>query len=88
MRQSDESIPEVAGDFAWMGPDTEGVRRLILRLPCGHPCALPVNTEKGWQWNRNDDAPTLTPSILCLTPRDGTQCGWHGYMTGGEIRPC
>ena len=38
----------------------------------------------GWTWDGNREAPTCTPSIL----HDDGRCGWHGYLTAGEFRPC
>ena len=40
--------------------------------------------QNGWTWNGNREAPTTTPSIL----HDDGRCGWHGYLTAGEFRPC
>jgi hypothetical protein len=35
-----------------------------------------------WAWDRNEDAPTVTPSI-------NIQHGhWHGYLTAGVFRAC
>jgi hypothetical protein len=92
VRAIDDTVPDTLGDFAWaLTSYDDGERRIWLRLPCGHACALPINNKRGWAWDGNEDAPTLTPSIMCLTPTllkaDG-KCGWHGYMTAGELRPC
>lgn len=41
-----------------------------------------------WGWNGNEDKPTLTPSINCISEKDGKPtggCGWHGWMQGGEL---
>jgi len=34
-----------------------------------------------WGWDGNFTAPTITPSIDCAGG-----CGWHGYITAGEMR--
>ena len=38
-----------------------------------------------WQWDGNEDTPTLTPSIRC-GPEGHTH--WHGYITAGRIEAC
>lgn len=30
---------------------------------------------------------TLTPSVLCLSPLDGVECGFHGYIRSGAWVP-
>lgn len=48
------------------------------------PIALrPVvnGAQQSWEWDGNDQAPTLTPSI------NHVGC-WHGWLTGGEFRSC
>lgn len=42
-----------------------------------------------WAWNGDRDRPTITPSINCLSEKDGMPtggCGWHGFITTGVIR--
>ena len=42
-----------------------------------------------WGWDGNRERPTVTPSINCLAEKDGKPaggCGWHGFITKGEIR--
>lgn len=34
-----------------------------------------------WGWDGNEDAPTLTPSIL--SPHE-----WHGYLRAGRLESC
>lgn len=50
---------------------------------CGVPCHVEGGSrqEKSWQFDGNEHAPTLTPSIQCL--RD--DCRWHGFITNGEL---
>lgn len=41
-----------------------------------------------WGWDGNFDSPTITPSINCLSEKDGKPaggCGWHGFITNGTI---
>jgi Family of unknown function (DUF6527) len=48
------------------------------------PIKPAVNTlGAGWDWDGNEIAPTLGPSILCDAKKGG--CGWHGYIRGGRI---
>jgi len=68
--------------------DLEGrMMGIAFRCPCGcgYTSWLPVTQEdRGWEWDGNREAPTLTPSIL----QSGLPCKWHGYLTAGEFRPC
>lgn len=39
-----------------------------------------------WQWDGNKEAPTLSPSILSHTKRDGVDVTlWHGYLREGKL---
>ena len=63
------------------------VQGIAFRCPCGcgHKSWLPVEREqRGWDWDGNREAPTLTQSVL----QSGLPCKWHGYLTNGEWRPC
>lgn len=50
---------------------------------CGSDCYVPIDDgSKGWQWNNDEQLPTLTPSL-------GQRCcSWHGYLTSGKFVPC
>lgn len=63
---------------------------------CGMPCFVPFRQpldggpplwgEDRSLWNRSGDTfdtLTLTPSILRSPDKGG--CGWHGFVTNGEI---
>lgn len=42
-----------------------------------------------WGWDGNMDRPTITPSINCISEKDGKPtggCGWHGHITAGEMK--
>lgn len=44
-----------------------------------------------WKWNGDREKPTFTPSINCLSEFEGKPaagCGFHGYITDGEIKGC
>lgn len=55
----------------------------------------PLNGPHSWTWDGNVAAPTLTPSINCLTGKTGNPnypeevyagCGWHGFLTAGVFK--
>lgn len=42
-----------------------------------------------WGWDGNTERPTITPSINCISEKDGKPtggCGWHGFISNGIIR--
>ncbi|WP_445818652.1 DUF6527 family protein [Bradyrhizobium sp. WU425] len=41
----------------------------------------PINANT-WDWNHDEQSPTLSPSINCNGPGG---CGWHGFITNGEV---
>lgn len=72
---------------------------LLCNCPCGcnHqlyvPFANPIDgsppLEPAYGWQRTGETfetLTLTPSILRGTARGG--CGWHGFITNGEVITC
>jgi hypothetical protein len=76
-----------AGAFMWV-VDDEG-RRIIYTCPLGagkRACAVPIHPNvlpngASWQWDGNEEAPTLSPSINCVGG-----CGWHGWIQNGVMR--
>lgn len=48
-------------------------------------CVVPIKPNanpphnRGWSWDGNVQAPTLSPSILCHG------CEWHGYVRAGKL---
>jgi len=43
-----------------------------------------------WGWDGNMENPTITPSINCISEKDGKPtggCGWHGHITNGALVP-
>lgn len=50
--------------------------------PIGEPKA--AGSGPSWEWNGDEEKPTLTPSILSAIDRGG--CGWHGYLTDGIFK--
>lgn len=80
-----EKAGRPAGAFAWYSrngvPEPAG---LFFSCPgCRHVISCRVGSN-GWEWDGDQDRPTLKPSIRHLDKR----CGWHGYLTAGEFRPC
>lgn len=43
----------------------------------GYPAKPAISPS--WLWDGNFDAPTLTPSINCVSG-----CGWHGWLRAGH----
>ena len=53
---------------------------------CGSVGTLPIKpgySNPQWAWDGNQERPTLSPSVLKLTP-----CGWHGYLRAGVWERC
>lgn len=74
---------------------------LMFGCPCGCGSLNAVNVRPypkdnpdprpNWQWDGNEQCPTLTPSILIYQLDDkGERIGehWHGFLTSGEFRSC
>lgn len=79
------------GDFFLTPPNEHegGARRLSFLCPCGCGtlAGIRVNdqgTQENhcWAWDRNEESPTCTPSILI------DHGHWHGYLTGGIFKSC
>lgn len=82
--------PPGSFDFSLGGDMRRGFHGLLFVCPCGcgdigHlPLRIPpvvVAQQPSWDWDGNEEQPTLTPSIRKL---DG--CKWHGYLTRGVWR--
>lgn len=54
------------------------------RLYCGVPAKPSPPNSKGcsWDWNGDVANPSITPSVNC----NGGGCGWHGFITNGEVK--
>lgn len=56
---------------------------IIFKCPgCGEPLSVTNFGEP--HWNIDFETLTATPSIR--HKRDGIGCGWHGYLTNGELK--
>ena len=82
------------GAFCWVFQKPDGARRsLYVFLPSGHVARWPIHpltTSKGhsWEWDGDEDAPTLTPSLHLLSERPDTgerKTLWHGWVTRGRL---
>jgi len=77
------------GDYEVQRDLSGVVAALVLSCPgCGSIQALPVrypghHPSKGvlWDWDGNEDLPTLSPSI------NHVGC-WHGFLRAGELTSC
>lgn len=80
------------GDFCFTVQNgVEGCAGLIYLCPCG--CGIEgaltfrkgVNEDKhpAWDWDGNQAAPTLSPSI-----RRTVGCRWHGHLRKGVWESC
>jgi len=84
------------GDFYITEPSQHenGARRLSFRCPCGCGvfCGVKIrddgsNTDGAWEWNKDMDKPTTTPSIL-ISGKTASEEHWHGYLTNGVFNSC
>jgi hypothetical protein len=60
----------------------DGHLHYVCPCGCGFARAVPVNGERGWKWDGNEDKPTLDPSI-----RHVGMCRWHGFLRNGMWEP-
>lgn len=78
------------GDF-YFHVEEDGQRFFTVMLPANHVCRIPIRPVKpgrenvngghSWEWDGNESAPTLTPSINSV----GT---WHGWVRAGRLESC
>ena len=80
--ESHEMFDAPAGTFAWEVAD--GTRRLRVVLPRIGFIAITVGGS-GWQWDGNEDAPTISPSI---DSKAGDLARWHGFARAGRLEEC
>jgi hypothetical protein len=81
---------DTAGDFYFF-TESDGQRFFACVLPGGDHCIIPIrpvlparasfNGGHSWEWDGNETAPTLTPSINSV----GT---WHGWVRAGRFESC
>ena len=82
---------ERPGDYFITEPNQheDGARRLSFLCPCGCGDLAGIRIRDdgqqingAWAWDRNEDKPTCTPSILI------NKGHWHGYLTAGVFVEC
>lgn len=79
------------GNFMFTAAQSiDGHAGMIICCPCGcrglGATAFRNNTKTAapkWDWDGNEESPTLTPSI-----QRTSECRWHGYLTAGVFKPC
>lgn len=91
------------GDFYLNHVDGDKKIYLVFYCPCGkcerlHCCAIPIKEglklPEYWQWDGNEEEPTLTPSIfrhVDIAAHGDTpahKCEWHGFLTKGVFTQC
>ena len=97
MRVADYDHCIEPGDFYFSPPNKAegGTRRLSFRCPCGcgDLCGVKVNddgsTANGaWSWNKDEEKPTVRPSIAIQNCRPNSGDHWHGFLTDGVFQKC
>lgn len=95
----DDGVP--AGHWHFYSSSGVGPRAGILfGCPCGcgemmsvaiKPSPIVGSKRPVWQWDGNEELPTLSPSINILQlDQAGNRTGehWHGYLTAGVFKSC
>lgn len=76
------------GEF-FFSTDPEGQRFFTCMLPGETTCIIPLrpivtaglNGGHYWEWDGNEERPTLTPSINAVG-------SWHGWVRAGRMVSC
>lgn len=65
----------------------EGTIYLTFRNNRGRIISVPVTGSQGWSWDKNFDAPTVSPSILSWSndSKGKRHTHWHGFIRGGIV---
>lgn len=83
------------GDFVFTYDKQDRICGMIEKCPCGCGAEGGISfvgetygkrgegTRPLWDWNGDEDKPSLTPSILRTAG-----CKWHGYLTDGVFKSC
>lgn len=87
-RVADEDATVQLGDFYWYIDQINGERYIMMLIPCVSRanythCNIPVRPAKlenghSWEWDGNEDKPTLTPSVHAVGV-------WHGWIREGVM---
>ncbi len=84
-----ESVWDLAIGEYYFGIDGQGQRFFTGMLPGQTVCIIPLrpvitaglNGGRYWDWDGNEDKPTLTPSINAVG-------SWHGWVRAGRMASC
>jgi len=77
------------GEYIFYVAYTDRAKRIgmLFMCPCGcgERGSLDFRKENKprWNWDDNEESPTLTPSVLRTSG-----CKWHGYLTDGVWEEC
>lgn len=62
------------------------------KIRCTTDHELAAKTKQLWWWDGNRSRPTVSPSVSLKTGAPGSLDAdievWHGYIKGGELKPC
>lgn len=77
----------IEGDYSFYTYN-DSLYGIHFRCPgCGQVIAIDIGYEPNQpKWTIDFNTLTAQPSILHM--KDGNGCGWHGYLTNGELKPC
>jgi hypothetical protein len=84
-KAKDDACDLEPGDF-YFETDDRGQRMFVFCLPNASGCRIPlrplvdqkINRGHSWEWDGNEDKPTLTPSV------NAEGC-WHGFVREGRM---
>lgn len=72
------------GDYSYTKrKGLQGIFGMVFVCPCGCQAVASIpfhnapEDEPKWNWDGDEDAPTLSPSLHNLN------CGWHGFLRNG-----
>jgi hypothetical protein len=87
----DDVLNGPPGAFCWETQPDEPYRVLWSKAPGGIVSCLPVMPVPpgvtAWNWDGNEDRPTLTPYIHHWQGMGGDG-EWHGFYTAGRMVSC
>ena len=83
-----------AGAFEFFYKDGKAVG-MIYKCPCGCGCEGALNfrphASPSWEWDGNEDKPTLSPSVhhqFTITTTGEKKTHWHGWLKQGVWTSC
>ncbi len=87
-KESEEAVEAGPPGSFYIEKLAGGVTRMWHKLPNGNfgviylrPIPPSMNTNPSWEWDGNETAPTLTPSVHLPG-------SWHGWFTAGRMQSC